>query len=73
MAKMIVEHSVEDLSKCKSVFDLVDSLHKQFGIAGNKVYQNNSKTNDVVVISERGNHEYEKKWNQAAELKQAMI
>ena len=69
---MIVSHKVEDFTKWKSVFDSLDSVHKQYGATGLNVYQAHDNPNDVVIISHWGTHDQAKKWGQSQELKDAM-
>ena len=72
MAKMIVEHKVEDFGKWKSVFDSLAPVHRQFGLTDAQVYQGNGKPNDVVVVTHWGSNDQAKKWSQSPELKDAM-
>ena len=72
MPKMIVQHTVQDFSKWKSVFDSVHSLRKQFGCTGEEVFQGHQNPKAVVIITHWGNLDQAQKYGQSPEMKDAM-
>ncbi len=72
MARMIVIHPVEDFGKWKSVFDSLETVHKNAGATALSVYQGFGAPNNVVVVTDWGTHEQAKAWGESPELQTAM-
>jgi quinol monooxygenase YgiN len=71
MAKMILQTTVQDFSKWKSIYDSMDSVRKQFGCTGAEVFRGQENPKAVVVILQWGNLEQAQKYSQSPELKEA--
>jgi quinol monooxygenase YgiN len=72
MAKMIVQHTVQDFSKWKTVFDSVHGLRKQFGCTSEEVFHGHQNPKAVVIITHWGNLDQAQKYGQSPEMKDAM-
>ena len=72
MAKLIVNHKVEDFKNWKSAFDSMHALRKQFGCTGEQIFQGHSNPNEVLIVTQWGTNEEAKKYSTSNELKEGM-
>ena len=72
MAKLIVNHKVEDFKSWKSVFDSMHSLRQQFGCTSEQIFQGHSNPNEVLIVTQWPSHDQAQKYGQSNELKEGM-
>jgi heme-degrading monooxygenase HmoA len=72
MAKMIVNHKVEDFKNWKSAFDSMHALRKQFGCTGEKIFQSHSNPNEILIVTEWGSNEQAHQYGESKELIEGM-
>jgi len=72
MAKLIVNHKVEDFKNWKSIFDSKHALRKQFGCTAEQVFQSYSSPNEVLIVTHWGSENQAHNYGQSNELKEAM-
>ena len=72
MAKVVVRHKVEDLGKWKSVYESLDSFHKENGVKRASVLRSADNPNELIVISELADMAAARRFAQLPGLKDAM-
>jgi heme-degrading monooxygenase HmoA len=67
-----VRHKVADFKKWKVVYDEHDATRKQYGCKKSEVFTNAQDPNEVLVITEWDSKEAAAKFDESANLKEAM-
>ncbi len=72
MAKIIVQHKVEDFDKWKKLFDLGAPFRKMSGQSSCQIFRNSDDLNDISIVFEWDDLHKAVRFSQSEELREGM-